>query len=518
LATSAEQKAQAFFADWQSESEDITAYTQSTKAKWPYVLIPYWEKRAFHLREATHTSQVTLAPLITSTSERDMQDWHRFISYITQNWVQEGRMIASERRADDHSIASVSEASVSEELATPSEIYQLDPLSQGQTPVTGTGPYAPFWQTSPPPTREQIGRINLDLLSQNTTRGLYDALLSQVQIHQEQMHLEHIMVLSDISPDVSRIYLGSDSNDTTTIQTLLLQPIYDSFAKDRQMTGFLLGLVDWDSLMNNVMPPDSTQSGMMCVLENTCGSSATYQTASGDQQNDEATTLLLPGQTGQSLIKNKHKAMGVTVSFGPHSSEPTAFYHSTFNSTSTSTFDDTTCHYSFHFYPSQTMQDSYISNTPKYASVLLAMVLATFGIVFAVYVHLMRQQHNQIQKLAIKASTVISSLFPSTVRDRIMEDTLNHQNKKHKKQKHMTSVEAIAEQKQQQSLLSDRAMTDESNMSHDRSSVFEKLTTTIKPTNKGSNVYSTKPIAGTFDCCLCTVVTISARLNPILLI
>ena len=467
------------------------------------------------------------------------------------NWIQEGLSIQTERQQEQKE--DTYQHYDNEHYETRHlQLMQTEAALQDQTPSSlDTPELALYWQTSPPPETDfDNSLIHCNVLENNITRNLYQNLLV---VHDEEHYQYHFhqndLVMSDLAPDIYYIHTSANTNaninntDTTESslqqQTLLMQPIYDSFHRNtRQLAGLLLGTLRWDHLVNDILLTTTSSTpnngaipnGMMAVVENTCGSSAIYKyqttTANGKnklvnlrqgaKQDDSQPLLSIP---------SKYRTMGITASFhhyhGDHQQHVTTSMAASSNST---TFHDSRnnpnhkddCHYSLHFYPSQTMEDAFRSHTPKYAALLLALVFIAFAMVFGVYVHMIQQRYQKIQALAIKASTVISSLFPANVRDRIMESALLPKSSSRSRNKKKDSsrqrgaritdekIESIVDQKQALSLLSSSSNSPTTSSTDDPAAVMNgdrassEHLKMLKANAVQSNIYSTKPIADLF--------------------
>jgi hypothetical protein len=87
------------------------------------------------------------------------------------------------------------------------------------------------------------------------------------------------------------------------------------------------------------------------------------------------------------------------------------------------------CHYSARVYPSDAWKKQYFSDKPNYyaAGIVGCFVLTTF--VFAIYDYLVRKRQRKVLDKATRSTAIVSNLFPSTVRDKLMEEALGQKNK-----------------------------------------------------------------------------------------
>jgi class 3 adenylate cyclase len=80
------------------------------------------------------------------------------------------------------------------------------------------------------------------------------------------------------------------------------------------------------------------------------------------------------------------------------------------------------CNYAIHFYPTEEFEDEYRSNKPYlHACVVLFLFLAT-AMTFVLYDFFVQRRQKIVMATAKHTTAVVSSLFPKSVRDRILED------------------------------------------------------------------------------------------------
>ena len=86
------------------------------------------------------------------------------------------------------------------------------------------------------------------------------------------------------------------------------------------------------------------------------------------------------------------------------------------------TSESSTCNYEIYFHPAPEFYSDMKTNGPAIFTACIAAVFIGTGLIFLVYVYLIGNRQNKVMAIAMSSSAIVSSLFPSTVRDRIMED------------------------------------------------------------------------------------------------
>jgi hypothetical protein len=77
------------------------------------------------------------------------------------------------------------------------------------------------------------------------------------------------------------------------------------------------------------------------------------------------------------------------------------------------------CQYQFALYPTQEFEDSYHTNIPQAMTITVACIFSAMAISFILYDFMVHRRNSKILKVAARSGAIVSSLFPSTVRDRL---------------------------------------------------------------------------------------------------
>ena len=87
-------------------------------------------------------------------------------------------------------------------------------------------------------------------------------------------------------------------------------------------------------------------------------------------------------------------------------------------------FVDRDCFYSLAIYPSQVFADDFQTSTPWVLVSAVAGVLLFAIAMFFVYDRLVERRQTLVLRKAVQSTAIVSSLFPKTVRDRLMNASL----------------------------------------------------------------------------------------------
>lgn len=80
------------------------------------------------------------------------------------------------------------------------------------------------------------------------------------------------------------------------------------------------------------------------------------------------------------------------------------------------------CTYSVRIYPSQELEDSYLTNAPIIYAVSLAAVFLLTSVLFVLYDYSVERRQTVVLNAALQSGAIVSSLFPEEVRQRLYEE------------------------------------------------------------------------------------------------
>jgi hypothetical protein len=163
-----------------SMAEDVTAAALSAGQTFPFVTVPLFEVPGYQTRDLTGVEFFGWVPFVTA-ADKDL--WLTNYTVEHQGWVTESRKVIGleySSYASEFDSASLEVDSSSNDTSTMSPMFwalsnatTADP--QGIRESTHPGPYAPVWQTSPPPLSK--GFINFDMMSEAYVQRMVPVML-----------------------------------------------------------------------------------------------------------------------------------------------------------------------------------------------------------------------------------------------------------------------------------------------------------------------------------------------------
>ena len=187
----------------------------------------------------------------------------------------------------------------------------------------------------------------------------------------------------------------------------------------RSVGGTLVTLLYWLRFFSNILPYSAV--GLIGVLGNSCNQSFTFRV-------DGATATYVGDND---LHDPQYDYLKEEVSF-------LSMLTSSSDNKDYLGFpvDDTGCKYTLSLYPSNDLQNKYVSKTPMIASIVIFLAFLVTSSLFALYDRLVQRRQRLVQKEAESSGAIVSSLLPEAYHERLMAaQTINQTNKKKRNSK-----------------------------------------------------------------------------------
>mmetsp|Transcript_94 Transcript_94/g.267 ORF Transcript_94/g.267 Transcript_94/m.267 type:complete len:1155 (-) Transcript_94:417-3881(-) len=346
---------------------DFAAYVTSTAllmgAEWPFVTLADFEIRASNLRQQTNAIGVIIAPTVEETQSKE------WTSYVLQNggWLGETLFNAF----------------------SPYIFFFGPPTEEGGSNVQlgGPTPYSPVWQMDPLPSYP-IVNFNLESYEEGKK-------VSQLAFELGEGAVTNILENNDLSGVFPAVTSSSSSADEP--HSTFTAPIYDILDKaTRKPVALVHVFLRWNIYFSNKLPEDVR--GIDLVLENTCGTTVTWELVGKD--------AIYKGRGD--LHDEKYDSHRVTSSFDFYDDLELAS-------------DLGACLYTIHLYPSSALEDEYKTNMPAILTVLVGCVFLFMIVAFVAYDGFQKKRNTKVVVNAARSNQLLTSLFPNNIRDRLLE-------------------------------------------------------------------------------------------------
>jgi class 3 adenylate cyclase len=289
---------------------------------------------------------------------------------------------------------------------TTNKVDPLHTFDNTGTPslVQATGPYLPRWQTSPV-LRTSV--VNEDLFLKE---GVGEVARTCIEYESAVLggfvtapagpstdpnpKTAFFATLRSMWEDKQVNYLGDP-------MAHLHIPIFDRFnSTERKVVAVLKSVIHWRAYFRKILPPNV--NGITVVLHNECEGHFTYEI-----RGDEA----------------------YVVGFGDQHDRKFDEYERTGTFT-TDTINDGTaygiklhqegCPYAIHVYPTEKYYSSFITSLSIIIALSVAIVFVFITIMFLAYDRLVERRQKLVLAKATQSTSIVSSLFPRQVRDRLV--------------------------------------------------------------------------------------------------
>jgi len=389
------------------EAVDSLALTMVSSAKilnqtWPFTLLPDFASKAAKTRILSDAIALQQYQVVENDDQRLL--WEAYAK-THESWVQEGIDVTREDTT----------------LDLPIEIpnYETNHSTgirykgAGSIPYDG-GPYTPTWQTYPTIPSGVMSAYNFDaiqheLLGPGVKKVMEDhrVVVGPVLNYEDSKEKGDdnrvtIWAQRHVSPDV----------DAKEPVIRILYPILDTAEgaitvdkPESKVVGIIASSFFWRAFLENILPDG--EMGLVVVFRNTCNQTFTYEV------NGHGSDWLGPGD----LHETEFDYLGCTKSSGDISMAT-----SSKRKYGGLSMDDEFCAYTLSLYPSMRMKDIYVTSKPFVYSIIAVCIFCFTALVFVGYDKLVAMRQQSVMKAAVQSTTIISSLFPSNIRDRLMEN------------------------------------------------------------------------------------------------
>ena len=395
-----------------SVSSSITSHALSSGETFPNVTLPDWEVKGATLRVQTDGIYLFWLPLVTDENRRGFEEYTKlkqgqlFQSYVAEEGYraqqdtyfglggEDGDADEGENRQlhiagpDEHPVMHDeiwgNAAVVSNNLTMhmgfsltcqllylQCHFFSSTTQTADEPASEGSGPFLPCWQLSPIIPLPSI--LNFNFFSFLDLAPMFHEVLETGKAVLGYLQTTHI---GSDTEDLIRILLTLGQYRHSQVaydadpMTQVAYPVFDNFGSDRQVTGIILTTIFWRLLFEDVLP--ANVRGVICVLHNTLGEDVTYRI------DGQTATLLGPGD----LHDPEYDSMVVTRDITEYVTErasPESWSYTLVE------LDTGYTSYMLSVYPSDAMEDQYVTSDPMIYSVVVVLVFVFTTLVFMLY-------------------------------------------------------------------------------------------------------------------------------------
>lgn len=196
------------------------------------------------------------------------------------------------------------------------------------------------------------------------------------------------------------MHTGDKSRTSDALQphAIITVPVFDSFDKEtRKDVATIIAIMSLDTFLVNSLPEGV--NGIYLVIENTCDQQYTYRL--------DGNKVKYLGQ-GDLSPKNYDKDLHRELDFDE-----------VYKNLDLQKSTPGACLYSYHLTPSDDFDAVFETNLPLVFALVVAGIFLVMGTTFFVYDAFVRRRNAKVMGAAMRSTAIVTSLFPSTVRERL---------------------------------------------------------------------------------------------------
>jgi hypothetical protein len=399
-----------------------TSFLMAERDKHPeqgkgFVTIPAVEK---HFGRARRSSGALLIAYLPEVVPSEVDAWNQY-SNEKQNWIQESH---SNVTVTDSILPSIWADEGADRLRALTEeefscgalrhrMLMTEEMRAQRVPVDpDAGPFSPVWTFSPPPRADDVSIINLDLRFNPVFRRAMDYVSTS-----------KLPTFLDICDHASWF---DNHGHVDVVQAVIVFPVFDGYDHaTSDVVGHLVTIIPWEVLYKDVSPDGAPPA--IVVLENTCNQVFTFE-IHGRQLNFVGEEDLHDKGYAHMTIKSSHAHVDV------HSSYSWDGYKQRIADDDGDVIGDKheytlsdelkrkSCYYNISVYPTKEFQEEYVTTEPVWFACVILGVFFLTSLLFLVFDCFVRKRTDKVMSVALKQNAIVSSLFPTSVRAKIMAE------------------------------------------------------------------------------------------------
>ena len=198
----------------------------------------------------------------------------------------------------------------------------------------------------------------------------------------------------------------------------LIYPVFDGFNQDKKVVGVLFTAMYWRFLMNEILPKNIY--GIVCVMENSLGQKHTFEIRG------QNTVYIGQGDLHDTKYDNLERFIDL-VSFLQESAGPES------RSFTAAGVNGQFLNYTLRIYPADDFREIFVTGEAAWESAVVAMVFIVAICIFLVYDCCVQRRQRIVLERAVRATAVVSSLYPENIREHIINYDSNNPEKASKR-------------------------------------------------------------------------------------
>jgi hypothetical protein len=187
----------------------------------------------------------------------------------------------------------------------------------------------------------------------------------------------------------------------------MIYPVFDGFSPDRKVVGVLFTAIYWQFMLSDTLP--ESINGVVCVLENSFGQMRTYEIRGPDA------LYLGEGDFHDPSYDDMERSIDL-VSYLQGAASPES------RSYTVAAVNGQFLNYTLRVYPTSDFEEIFINGDAVTNSIAVAIIFVVAISLFIVYDCCVQRRQRIVLERAVRATAVVSSLYPANIREHIIND------------------------------------------------------------------------------------------------
>ncbi|KAL7572637.1 hypothetical protein ACA910_010388 [Epithemia clementina (nom. ined.)] len=400
----------------------MLSYARETNQTWPYVTIPDFEARSTKFLALTKAVVFMEFPLVTPETRLR---WEQYTKEHGRDWANKSVNYLKENNLfqDVYQQRNITEPEYLDFVHDYSAWGVDNP--QG-LPYSNPGPFLPMWQSAPLIPTTPVYNWDLVTVVDN------ESVLKCLQVHKVSLSKAyHIAYPGDTSLDAENEAWADYFSSYITTGENPMEPLSDFYypileeAVDKRnvrndpnydpsqhkVLGIMSQSAYWRDMIKHILPHGT--NGILVVFESPCNPVFTYEI------NGQSVKYLGVGDFHDSKYDYLERSSTLQNLSDFYVGETLYSYVP---------LEQDTCPWTVRVFPSAKFEEEYKSANPITFTIVAALIFIFTTTVLVFYDRWVERRQHIVMESAVRSDAIVSSLFPSTVRERLYNEEQKERN------------------------------------------------------------------------------------------
>ena len=337
-----------------------------------FITLPFVEEHFGKVRNASGSIALAYLPLV---SKANSAEWDAYSS-ANQEWIPD---TTTADASTDRVFSTIWDFDSPEECGS----ALSDDITRTPVKYDTDGPFAPVWTVSP----AISGLVNKDMFGRaNLEQGLQKMAATGRSVFLESCTLGKWF---------------ESSSEVDYSEAVIASPVYDSFSSSASLVGYLIEVFSWKTFWQDVMPKGAQP--LFLHLESSCGHQSIYQVSGSKVE------LL----SQEEDYTGEYQNMRLSSDFAEFANSQELVDEADLSSI---------CSYSINIYPTAELEQEFDSQRPLVLAFAVVAVFLVTVVLFFLFDILTTRQRNAVIENAKKQNALVSSLFPKSIQDKMLQE------------------------------------------------------------------------------------------------